>query len=69
MRAAASFELTASPPSLASPRWRQFIHRKFIGLTIDTAQIYDNEADMSLIAGLDRGQRLTSPKGIAPDWD
>ncbi|RON07336.1 2,5-didehydrogluconate reductase B [Pseudomonas brassicacearum] len=26
-------------------------------------------ADMALIAGLERGQRLTSPKGIAPDWD
>ena len=28
-----------------------------------------SEADMALIAGLDRGQRLTSPKGIAPHWD
>ncbi|POA31514.1 MULTISPECIES: 2,5-didehydrogluconate reductase DkgB [unclassified Pseudomonas] len=28
-----------------------------------------SEADMTLIAGLERGQRLTSPKGIAPDWD
>ncbi|ROM96830.1 2,5-didehydrogluconate reductase DkgB [Pseudomonas brassicacearum] len=28
-----------------------------------------SEADMALIAGLERGQRLTSPKGIAPDWD
>jgi 2,5-diketo-D-gluconate reductase B len=26
-------------------------------------------ADMALIAALDRGQRLTSPKGIAPNWD
>jgi 2,5-diketo-D-gluconate reductase B len=28
-----------------------------------------NDADMALIAGLERGQRLTSPKGIAPNWD
>lgn len=28
-----------------------------------------SDADMALIAGLDRGQRLTSPKGIAPNWD
>jgi 2,5-diketo-D-gluconate reductase B len=28
-----------------------------------------SEADMDLIATLDRGQRLTSPKGIAPNWD
>ena len=28
-----------------------------------------SDADMALIAGLDRGQRLTSPKGIAPHWD
>jgi 2,5-diketo-D-gluconate reductase B len=26
-------------------------------------------ADMALIATLDRGHRLTSPKGIAPTWD
>jgi 2,5-diketo-D-gluconate reductase B len=28
-----------------------------------------SDADMALIASLDRGQRLTSPKGIAPNWD
>ncbi|MGE8154590.1 2,5-didehydrogluconate reductase DkgB [Pseudomonas vancouverensis] len=28
-----------------------------------------SEADMALIATLDRGHRLTSPKGIAPHWD
>ena len=28
-----------------------------------------SEADMALIAGLERGHRLTSPKGIAPHWD
>lgn len=28
-----------------------------------------SDADMALIATLDRGHRLTSPKGIAPDWD
>ncbi|WP_085577521.1 MULTISPECIES: 2,5-didehydrogluconate reductase DkgB [unclassified Pseudomonas] len=28
-----------------------------------------SEADMALIATLDRGQRLTSPDGIAPEWD
>ncbi|NWA03077.1 2,5-didehydrogluconate reductase DkgB [Pseudomonas gingeri] len=28
-----------------------------------------SDAEMALIAGLERGQRLTSPKGIAPDWD
>ena len=28
-----------------------------------------SEADMALIATLDRGHRLTSPKGIAPNWD
>lgn len=35
---------------------------KACGLTL-------SEADMQLIASLDRGHRLTSPKGIAPDWD
>ncbi|MNF80516.1 2,5-diketo-D-gluconic acid reductase B [compost metagenome] len=28
-----------------------------------------NDADMALIAGMDRAHRLTSPKGIAPNWD
>lgn len=28
-----------------------------------------SDADMALIASLDRGHRLTSPKGIAPRWD
>jgi 2,5-diketo-D-gluconate reductase B len=28
-----------------------------------------SESDMALIAGLERGHRLTSPKGIAPQWD
>ena len=28
-----------------------------------------SDADMALIAGLERGHRLTSPKGIAPNWD
>ncbi|MNL39162.1 2,5-diketo-D-gluconic acid reductase B [compost metagenome] len=28
-----------------------------------------SDADMALIASLDRGHRLTSPKGIAPAWD
>jgi 2,5-diketo-D-gluconate reductase B len=28
-----------------------------------------SDADMALIAGLDRGHRLTSPKGLAPHWD
>lgn len=28
-----------------------------------------SDADMALIAGLERGHRLTSPKGIAPLWD
>ena len=28
-----------------------------------------SDTDMALIAGLDRGHRLTSPKGIAPQWD
>lgn len=28
-----------------------------------------SDADMALIATLERGQRLTSPKGIAPQWD
>ena len=28
-----------------------------------------SDADMALIASLDRGHRLTSPKGIAPHWD
>jgi 2,5-diketo-D-gluconate reductase B len=28
-----------------------------------------SEADMSLIASLDRGHRLTSPTGLAPNWD
>jgi 2,5-diketo-D-gluconate reductase B len=28
-----------------------------------------NDADMALIASLDRGYRLTSPKGLAPAWD
>lgn len=28
-----------------------------------------SDDDMTLIAGLDRGHRLTSPKGLAPQWD
>ncbi|PKA68020.1 2,5-diketo-D-gluconate reductase B [Pseudomonas baetica] len=28
-----------------------------------------SDVDMALIASLDRGQRLTSPNGIAPQWD
>ena len=28
-----------------------------------------SDADMALIASLDRGYRLTSPKGLAPTWD
>ena len=28
-----------------------------------------SEADMASIDNLDRGHRLTSPKGIAPNWD
>ncbi|MBC3273021.1 2,5-didehydrogluconate reductase DkgB [Pseudomonas sp. SWRI81] len=28
-----------------------------------------SDADMTLIASLDRGHRLTSPKGLAPAWD
>ena len=28
-----------------------------------------SDTDMALIGGLDRGHRLTSPKGIAPQWD
>lgn len=28
-----------------------------------------SDADMALIASLDRGHRLTSPKGLAPAWD
>jgi 2,5-diketo-D-gluconate reductase B len=28
-----------------------------------------SDADMALIAGLEHGHRLTSPKGIAPNWD
>jgi 2,5-diketo-D-gluconate reductase B len=28
-----------------------------------------SDADMALIAGLDRDHRLTSPKGLAPHWD
>lgn len=32
-------------------------------------QLTLSAADMAHIAGLERGQRLTSPKGIAPKWD
>jgi len=28
-----------------------------------------SDEDMAQIAALDRGQRLTSPKGLAPEWD
>ncbi len=28
-----------------------------------------SDADMAAIDGLERGHRLTSPKGITPDWD
>ena len=28
-----------------------------------------SEDDMAQIAALDRGHRLTSPKGLAPQWD
>jgi len=32
-------------------------------------QLVLSEADMARIAALDRGERLTSPAGLAPDWD
>jgi 2,5-diketo-D-gluconate reductase B len=32
-------------------------------------QLTLSAADMAQIAGLERGHRLTSPKGIAPKWD
>jgi 2,5-diketo-D-gluconate reductase B len=32
-------------------------------------QLTFSAADMAQIAGLERGHRLTSPKGIAPQWD
>ena len=36
---------------------------------LKAVQLTLSEADMAQIAGLERGQRLTSPKGIAPQWD
>ena len=36
---------------------------------LKTCALTLSDADMALIAGLERGHRLTSPKGIAPNWD
>ncbi|CRM85256.1 2,5-didehydrogluconate reductase DkgB [Pseudomonas sp. 25 R 14] len=36
---------------------------------LKAVQLTLSEADMAQIAGLERGHRLTSPKGIAPQWD
>ncbi|QJI28536.1 2,5-didehydrogluconate reductase DkgB [Pseudomonas sp. ADAK18] len=36
---------------------------------LKTLELTLSEADMAQIAGLERGHRLTSPKGIAPNWD
>jgi 2,5-diketo-D-gluconate reductase B len=32
-------------------------------------QLQLSEADMTAIAALDRNERITSPEGLAPDWD
>ncbi|MBT9303838.1 2,5-didehydrogluconate reductase DkgB [Pseudomonas sp. TAE6080] len=36
---------------------------------LKAVQLTLSEADMAQVAGLERGHRLTSPKGIAPQWD
>ena len=36
---------------------------------LKAVQLSLSEADMAQIKGLERGHRLTSPKGIAPQWD
>lgn len=36
---------------------------------LKAVQLTLSEADMAQIAGLERGHRLTNPKGIAPQWD
>lgn len=36
---------------------------------LKAVQLTLSEADMAQINGLERGHRLTSPKGIAPQWD
>ena len=36
---------------------------------LKAVQLTLSEADMAQIEGLERGHRLTSPKGIAPQWD
>ncbi len=36
---------------------------------IKAVQLTLSAADMAQIAELERGHRLTSPKGIAPQWD
>ncbi|AIG00703.1 2,5-diketo-D-gluconate reductase B [Pseudomonas fluorescens] len=43
--------------------------RTHLQSNLKAVQLTLSEADMAQIAGLERGHRLTSPKGIAPQWD
>ncbi|MBI6910897.1 2,5-didehydrogluconate reductase DkgB [Pseudomonas palleroniana] len=43
--------------------------RANLASNLKALQLTLSPADMAQIAGLERGHRLTSPKGIAPKWD
>jgi 2,5-diketo-D-gluconate reductase B len=43
--------------------------RDNLASNLKAQQLVLNEAEMAQIAALDRGERLTSPEGLAPDWD
>ncbi len=43
--------------------------RENLASNLKAQQLVLSDAEMAQIATLDRGERLTSPEGLAPDWD
>ena len=43
--------------------------RDNLASNLKAQQLVLSDAEMAQIAALDRGERLTSPEGLAPDWD
>ena len=71
-------ERLQATPALVTLAWAMQLGYAVIPSSTKRANLESNlkacdlqlsDADMALIASLDRGQRLTSPKGIAPNWD
>jgi len=44
-------------------------NRAHLQSNLAAQQLQLSEADMTAIAALDRNERITSPEGLAPDWD